>query len=386
MFLLYLIGILCSLVMFAPSMIPSFVKFPVAFVVALLMVFFFNLSKRDTVYTVNEPRNGYIRNGLFSPLLTYIAASSYTLGFAMLFTHLSNNNMVDIVANVDGLVGALSNLNVILALVFVLLGVLFYALRNTFRKHAGEMTLQSRSAWYVVLTIISLGIGVFTIVKYYSFDVYEYLSEGMNLYIYFGIVAAIVFIDLVCNLIAMRVRHCQKYAYYYIARKESKLARKNTKKEYKQAKKDLKKKYKQAKKDAKKAAKLAKKQAKKDKKAAKKQAKKDKKAAKKQAKLDKKAAKKQAKKDKKAAKKQAKFDKKEAKKAAKLAKKQAKKDKKAAKKQAKKDKKAAKKQAKLDKKEAKKAAKLAKKQAKLDKKAAKKQTEKVEEVVEETNE
>ena len=335
MFLLYLIGILCSLVMFAPSMIPGFVKFPVAFVVALLMVFFFNLSKKDTVYTVNEPRNGFVKNGLFSPLLTYIAASSYTLGFAMLFTYLSENNMIDIVANVNGLVGALSNLNVILALVFILLGVLAYALRNTFRKHAGEMTLQSRSAWYVVLTIITLGLGVFTILKYYSFDVYEYLNEGMNLFVYFGVAGAVVFIDLVCNLIANSVNHHRKYAHYYIARKEAKLARKEIKKEYKQAKKDLKKKYKQAKKDAKKAAKLAKKQAKKDKKAAKKQAKKDKKAAKKQAKKDKKAAKKeaklakkQAKKEKKAAKKQAKIDKKEAKKAAKLAKKEAKKGKK----------------------------------------------------------
>ena len=349
MFLLYLIGILCSLVMFAPSMIPGFVKFPVAFVVALLMVFFFNLSKKDTIYTVREPRNGIVRSGLFSPLLTYIAASSYTLGFAMLFTYLSENNMVDIIANVNDLVGALSNLNVILSLVFILLGILVYVLRNKFRKHAGEMTLQSRSAWYVVLTIISLALGVFTIAKYYSFDVYEYLSEGMNLYLYFGIVAAVVFIDLVCNLIAMRVRHCRKYAKYIIARKEAKLARKNTKKEYKQAKKDLKKKFKKAKK-----------QAKKDRKAAKKAEK----LAKKQAKKNKKLAKKQAKKAKKAAKKAVKLAKKEEKKAAKKAKK-------AEKKQAKLDKKAAKKQAKLDKKAVKKVAKLAKKEAKKVKKVVK---------------
>ena len=355
MFLLYLIGILCSLVMFAPNMIPGFVKFPVAFVVALLMVFFFNLSKKDTVYTVNEPRNGIVRSGLFSPLLSYIAASSYTLGFAMLFTYLSENNMVDIVANVNGLVGALSNLNVILSLVFILLGVVVYILRNTFRKHAGEMTLQSRSAWYIVLTIISLGMGVFTVAKYYSFDVYEYINEGMNLYVYFGLVGAVVLIDLVCNLIAMRVRHCQKYAHYYLAKKESKLYRKETKKEYKQAKKDLKKKFKQAKKDAKKAAKLAKKQAKKDKKAAKRAAK--------------------------LAKKQAKRVKKAAKRAAKLAKKQAKKDKKAAKKQAKRDKKAEKKAEKLAKKQAKKVKKAAKKAAK----SVKKQAKKVKEAAETTN-
>ena len=163
MFLLYLIGILCSLIMFAPSMIPGYVKFPVALVIALLMVFFFNLSKKDTVYTVNRPRNEIVRCGLFSPLLTYIAASSYTLGFAMVFTYLSENNIVDILANVDGILGALGELNVILGLVFIILAIVLYVVRNAFRTHAGEMSLQKRSAWYIVLTLVALGLGVYTI-------------------------------------------------------------------------------------------------------------------------------------------------------------------------------------------------------------------------------
>ena len=398
MFILYLIGILCSLLILFPVSligvtIPGFIKWPVAFSIVLLVVFFFNLYKKDTIYIVHDAKKKIVKCGLFSPMLTYIAASSYLLGFAMLFTHLEEKNMVDVVANINSLISEITSLNVIIAIVLIVFGLLVYVLRNTFRAHAVSMRLQTRSKWYIALTIIALAISAYSLFEFGSFDVSKYLEEGYNLYLYFGVAGAVILIDLICNLISMRV------TYRYLNRerikiaKDAKFARKLAKIQYKRERKSLKKKYKRAKKDvklAKKAEKrglkIEKKALKKARKAALKAKKREYKLLKKELKLANKLSKKQrkvakkadkkarkvAKKERKLAKKQAKKDKKEAKKANKKARKVAKKERKLAKKQAKKDKKAAKKANKKAKKVAKRERKLAKKQAKKDKKAAKK--------------
>ena len=332
MFLLYLVGILCSLLMFAPSMIPGFVKFPVAFVVVLLVVFFFNKSKGDTIYRVYKSKTGLRRWGIFNPLLTYISACSYTLGFAMLFTYLSEHNMVDIVANIRYFLFTSSDSEVFIALALIVFAILTFILRNSFKTYAYRMRLQSRSVWYIVLTLVTLGLGVYGILNYYSFDVYSYLNEGKNLYVYFGIVAAVVLFDLICNLIVSCIN----------SKNSSKVEKpKTTKQQYKEEKKAIRDKYRRQKKAAKKAAKLAKKSAKNAKKASKKASLRAKKAhkrelklAKKNAKLEKKLAKKQANAKKKLEKKNERLAKKAGKRSARSAKKSVKKAAKLAKKNA----------------------------------------------------
>ena len=199
MILLYLIGILCSLVLFAPTIIPIYIKWPVALGVVLLIIFFFNLPKKDTIYATYPNKKNIYNYGLFNPLFMYFSASSYVLGFTLIFKSLAENNCSDIIANISTIptlisFNPLSTLTI--GLLFVLAGILFYFLRNAFRAYANKSSLQFRSFWYVVFTLLSIGVGIYYFINFYTFDIYQYLSIGYNLYIYFGLVALVVLIDL----------------------------------------------------------------------------------------------------------------------------------------------------------------------------------------------
>ena len=99
-----LIGILCAMVMFAPSIVPTFVKWPVGLLVVLLVVFFFNLPKKDTIYTTHNSKKNLHNYGLFNPILLYLSAVCYVLGFSAIFTTLKTYNFVDVVPNVSQIV------------------------------------------------------------------------------------------------------------------------------------------------------------------------------------------------------------------------------------------------------------------------------------------
>ena len=205
MIILYIIGILCSLVLFAPNFIPFFVKWPVALVVALLMVFFFNLPKKDTFYTTHDNKKRLYDFGLYNPLVMYVAASSYILGFNMIFSFLIEKEALDIVANIATIPSLITfdfTNNLFVGLILVVAGILLYVLRNAFRAGASKSGLKCRSFWYIVLTLLALGAGVYSYMSFATFDVYEQLKVGNNIFVYFGLAGLVILIDLICLIIA----------------------------------------------------------------------------------------------------------------------------------------------------------------------------------------
>ena len=210
MILLYIIGILCSLVLFAPiSLIPNYVKWPISLLVVLFIIFLFNLPKKDTVYSTHHTKKKIYDFGLFNPLIMYLSASCYVLGFSLIFTGLNEFGLTDIIANISS-IPSLISFNPFngftLGLIFIVTAILFYVLRNGFRSSASESGIKIRSFWYIVLTLSSLGVGVYYFLSFYSFDVYQYLSTGLNMLIYFGIAGIVVLIDLLCIIIAASSR------------------------------------------------------------------------------------------------------------------------------------------------------------------------------------
>lgn len=200
MILLYLIGILCTLVLFAPSIVPTFVKWPVALLVVLLVVFFFNLPKKDTVYTTHSNKKRLYDYGLFNPLFFYISAASYILGFTLIFTFLVQHEATDLVAKISEIPSLIEfnfENNLFVGLIFVVAAILIYFLRNIFKNNASASGIKNRSFWYVLLTILALFIGIYNFVSYYTFDIYSYLQIGYNFYVYFGLLALVILIDLI---------------------------------------------------------------------------------------------------------------------------------------------------------------------------------------------
>ena len=204
MIILYLIAILCSLVLFAPSIIPSFVKWPVALLVVLVVVFIFNLTKKDSIYVTHDTKKRLHDYGLFNPLIMYLSASTYVLGFTLIASHLKENNVNDIIGGFNDVIGLIKpefDNALFWGLILVVASVVIYYIRNGFKNNASDSSLKFRSFWYIVLTAVSLLLGVFSLVKYSAFDLYEYLANGYNLYLYLGIAGFVVLIELLIKLI-----------------------------------------------------------------------------------------------------------------------------------------------------------------------------------------
>lgn len=209
MILLYLIGIFCSLVLFAPSIVPGFVKWPIALLVVLVVVFFFNVCKKDTIYITHDTKKKLHNYGLFNPLIMYVAASIYLLGFTLIITNLQQNNINDIVAQFSDIINLVkpdfSN-SLFCGLIFVVSSFLIYFIRNSFKNNASESSLKFRAFWYVLLTLIALLVGVFNLDSFANFDLYAYLENGYNIYVFFGLAGLVILIDLLVKLIVFSVR------------------------------------------------------------------------------------------------------------------------------------------------------------------------------------
>lgn len=343
MILLYLLSLLAVLVLFVPeSIIPVYVKWPSSFLVVIIVVFLFNVCKKDTIYLVKDSRKKLINRGLFNPLLLYVSAILYIFGFTLLSAQLKFYNVLDYINEFNGIIdvfNASSVNNVLMGAILVVVSILIYYLRYLFKANAEGSSLRGRAFLYVCFSVILILIGLINIFSFNDFVLADYLKTGYNWIIFLGLIGLVLYTDFKAFLIR---RHLRKKRYIkslvkaqrpdpekVIVEKPVLPTRKERKAMKKQAKIDKIVAKKVAKIDKKRAKKAAKNPSKvvedikvvpltrKDKKRAKKQAKKDKKRAKKQAKKDKK----QAKKDKKIAKKQAKNAKKYAKKEAKINKK-----------------------------------------------------------------
>ncbi len=213
MIILYLIGILCSLVLFAPSIVPNFIKWPVALLVVLVIVFFFNLTKKDSIYVTHDTKKKLQNHGLFNPLIMYVSASSYVLGFTLISSHLKENNVTNFIEQFNDIVGLVKpeiNNALFCGLILVIASIIIFYIRNGFKNSASESSLRFRAVWYTIFTVVSLLIGVFSLHSYANFDLYGYLATGYNLYIYLGLASLAVIIDLLVKLIIVSVRRSKQ--------------------------------------------------------------------------------------------------------------------------------------------------------------------------------
>ena len=82
MIIFYLLALACALSVLVPSdYVSEYIKWPIALALVLLFTFFFNLSKKDTLYTTNPAKNALRKRGLYHPLMMYSAFTLYLTGF-----------------------------------------------------------------------------------------------------------------------------------------------------------------------------------------------------------------------------------------------------------------------------------------------------------------
>ena len=201
---LYLIAVLCSAVLFAPSIVPAYVKWPLALVGVLFIIFLFNLSKKDTKYTTNDTKRKIVNYGLMNPLIIYLAASTYILGFSLIITHLSQFYITDMIKDFNAVIetfqlGLFNNFTY--GLIFIVLSIFIFYIRNSFKNNVGDSSLRFRSFWYIFLTIIAVLVGIFSFEYYATLDLYSFVSYGLNLVAFAGIVGLVLLIEFSIKLI-----------------------------------------------------------------------------------------------------------------------------------------------------------------------------------------
>ena len=348
MILLYLLSLVAILVLFVPSnIIPAIIKWPSSFIIVFLIVFIFNLCKRDTIYLVKDSKKKIVNRGLFNPLLVYVSAVLYIFGFILISAQLDFYHVTDYISQFNDIIEVFSAStvnNVLMGLILVFVSILIYYLRYLFKANANDSTLRGRAFLYTGFSIILILIGFINIYSFSDFLLCEYLKTNLNWVVFLGLIGLVLLIDFIGLLIRIRRRKKRLINSLVKELRPDKVV------EVKVAEPVVT-------------------PSKKERMAMKKQAKIDKIVAKKVAKIDAKEAKNASKNPQKTA--VVESEKPLTRKERKLVKKQAKKDKKLAKKQAKKDNKQAKKDKKIAKKQAKNAKKYAKKEAKIDKKVKK---------------
>lgn len=205
MIFLYIISLLCVLALFVPSMyLPEIVKWPVCLVVILFITFLFNLPKKDTRYITNDTKRKIVNHGLFNPLILYVSASLFVLGFVIIVDYLLANNITDIIGQFNEIMAifevSIMN-NVLHGLILIVISILIYFLRYSFKNNASNTGLKLRSFWYINLTIIALLIGLFKFLQFSDIVLLDYLVNGYNGYIFLGIVGLVLLIDFIGLLI-----------------------------------------------------------------------------------------------------------------------------------------------------------------------------------------
>ena len=96
MILLYLLSLIATLILFVPSnLVPAIVKWPTSFLVVFLVVFIFNILKKDTIYLTKDTKKKIVDRGLYNPILLYVSALLYVFGFTLIsaqlkFYHVTN--------------------------------------------------------------------------------------------------------------------------------------------------------------------------------------------------------------------------------------------------------------------------------------------------------
>ena len=210
--ILYVLSILCSVVLFAPSIVPAYVKWPVALLVVLFIIFLFNLSKKDTKYTTKDTTKRIVDYGLINPLIIYLAASTYLLGFSLIISHLQKFLITDIV-NEFGLIidsfeqGFINEF--IFGSIFIVLSIFIFLIRNEFKNNVGRSSMRFRAFWYIFLTLIAILVGIFNFDSFANLDLYGFILTGLNLVPFAGVAGLIILIEFTIKLIRC-IRRCKR--------------------------------------------------------------------------------------------------------------------------------------------------------------------------------
>ena len=210
MILLYLLSLVAVLALFVPaSIMPVYIKWPCTFGVVFLVVFIFNLLKKDTIYLVKDSKKEIVNKGLFNPLLLYVSASLYIFGFTLISTQLKFYNVTDYIGEfklIKEVFAASSVNNVLMGLILVVLSILVYYIRYLFKSNAECSTLRSRAVVYIGFTTILVFIGLINALSFSDFFLVDYLKTNLNLLVFLGVIGLVLFIDLIGLLIRLHLR------------------------------------------------------------------------------------------------------------------------------------------------------------------------------------
>lgn len=196
---LYLIGLLVAMAVLVPTeFLESYIKWPLCFVVVLLVTFYFNKKKRDDAYITRDVEKISHKRGLFHPIMIFTALSYYVLAFYLIMEVLLHNSKdAVIINNFDVLFKAISSEKMIIALGLLLAALLLYVGKWLLSKNASATSLRGRAFLYSVLTLCIIAIQ-FVALELCHLDLFwKFIKQESNIYFYFGLVGLFILLDLV---------------------------------------------------------------------------------------------------------------------------------------------------------------------------------------------
>lgn len=196
---LYLIGLLAALAVLVPTeFLESYIKWPLCFVVVLLVTFYFNKKKRDDAYITRDVEKISHKRGLFHPIIVFTALSYYVLAFYLIMEVLLHNSKdAVIINNFDVLFKLITSEKVIIAFGLLLAALLLYLGKWLLSKNASKSSLRGRAFLYSVLTLCIIAIQFVAIELCHLELFWEFIKHESNIYIYFGLVGLFILLDLV---------------------------------------------------------------------------------------------------------------------------------------------------------------------------------------------
>lgn len=291
MIIFYLLALACALSVLVPSdYVSEYIKWPIALALVLLFTFFFNLSKKDTLYTTNPAKNALRKRGLYHPLMMYSAFTLYLTGFLGIYYVCDSLSITNIVEDYQILLANFDNV-LICSLIIIGLSVL---INNIFKwllsKFADTTSLRERSILYIIVFLTTTVALIYNMISFDISAFNTFIGTEHNYFLFYSIPVIMLIIDFIVTIVT-GVNNVKKKKGIVSPRKAAKIAKKEAKElerlnaekavrnrrvakyEAEKAKDDAKFNAKMAKIDAKEAKAIAKEQAKYEKKIAKKAAK-----------------------------------------------------------------------------------------------------------------
>lgn len=214
---LYILGLLIVLVAFIPgSLVAITIKFPLVFILIMLLTFWFNYQKKDTIYTTNDVECAWKKRGLFHLFFDAFAAFAYIIGFGFLETLFTRNGKEDIISNVGTI---FTNFNLktndswllLLGLIGIAFALIFTFVKWAYSANANKFSLRHRAFIYLLFTCLILAYSTSAfILAGTSFDLITFSFIGMNYLVTFIPLGIAVIVDIIVTICIANKNHKQK--------------------------------------------------------------------------------------------------------------------------------------------------------------------------------